>query len=119
MRLVTIFVIFVVAVEIQYYFAPNRKQRLMDTLPGAVVAVLGIFLSSAGLSYYFSHFSNYNKTYGSLGAVIILMLWFYVVALLLVVGAELNAELLKQLAARGEHTAMRPMPAKVKGAPAA
>jgi membrane protein len=119
MRLVTIFVIFVVAVEIQYYFAPNRKQRVMDTLPGAVVAVVGIFLSSAGLSYYFSHLSNYNKTYGSLGAVIILMLWFYVVALLLVVGAELNAELLKQLAARGEHTAMRPMPAKVKGAPAA
>jgi membrane protein len=119
MRLVTIFVIFVVAVEIQYYFAPNRKQRFMDTLPGAVVAVLGIFLSSAGLSYYFSHLSNYNKTYGSLGAVIILMLWFYVVALLLVVGAELNAELLKQIAARGEHTAMRPMPAKVKGAPAA
>jgi membrane protein len=83
------------------------------------VAVLGIFLSSAGLSYYFSHLSNYNKTYGSLGAVIILMLWFYVVALLLVVGAELNAELLKQLAVRGGHTAMRPMPAKVKGAPAA
>jgi membrane protein len=119
MRLVTIFVIFVVAVEIQYYLAPNRKQRFMDTLPGAVVAVLGIFLSSSGLSYYFSHLSNYNKTYGSLGAVIILMLWFYVVALLLVVGAELNAELLKQLAARGEHTEMRPMPAKAKGAPAA
>jgi membrane protein len=118
-RLVTIFVIFVVAVEVQYYFAPNRKQRVLDTLPGAVVAVLGIFLSSAGLGYYFSHLSNYNKTYGSLGAVIILMLWFYVVALLLVAGAELNAELLKQQAARGERTAMRPMPAKVKGAPAA
>jgi membrane protein len=119
LRLVTIFVIFVVAVELQYYLAPNRKQRFVDTLPGAVLAVIGIFLGSSGLGYYFGHFANYNKTYGSLGAVIILMLWFYMVALLLVVGAELNAELLKQEAAHGEHIAMRPMPAKVKGAPAA
>jgi membrane protein len=119
LRLVTIFVIFVVAVEIQYYLAPNLKQHLMDTLPGAVVAVIGIFLSSAGLGYYFGHLSNYNKTYGSLGAVIILMLWFYVVALFFIVGAELNAELLKQLAARGQRRPMQHMPGKVKGAPAA
>jgi membrane protein len=119
LRLVTIFVIFVAAVEIQYCLAPNRKQYFMDTLPGAVVAVSGIFLSSAGLSYYFSHFSNYNKTYGSLGAVIILMLWFYVVALFFIIGAELNSELLKRKTARRERTATEPMPAKVKGAPAA
>ena len=119
LRLITIFVIFVAAVEIQYCLAPNRKQNFMDTLPGAVVAVIGIFLSSAGLGYYFGHLSNYNKMYGSLGAVIILMLWFYVVALLLVIGAELNAELLKQNAARGERKATQPMPAKIKGAPAA
>jgi membrane protein len=119
LRLITIFVIFVMAVELQYYLAPNRKQRFVETLPGALVAVVGIYLSSAGLSYYFGHLTNYNKTYGSLGAVIILMLWFYVVALLFIVGAELNAELLKQESAHREHTAMRPMPAKVKGAPAA
>jgi membrane protein len=108
-----------VAIEIQYYLAPNRKQRFLETLPGALVAVLGIFLSSAGLAYYFGHLANYSKTYGSLGAVIILMLWFYVVALLFVVGAELNAELLKLEA--GVHTkpATTTMPAKVKGAPAA
>jgi membrane protein len=119
LRLVTIFVIFVAAVEIQYWLAPNRKQYFMDTLPGSIVAVTGIFLSSAGLAYYFNHLSNYNKTYGSLGAVIILMLWFYVVALFFIVGAELNAELLKQRAARGERTTMQPLPSKVKGAPAA
>jgi membrane protein len=119
LRLITIFVIFVMAVELQYYLAPNRKQRFVETLPGALVAVVGIFLGSAGLGYYFGHLTNYNKTYGSLGAVIILMLWFYVVALLFIVGAELNAELLKQESAYGEHIAMRPMPPKVKGAPAA
>ena len=118
LRLATIFVTFVVAVEIQYYLAPNRRQRFMETLPGALVAVFGIFVSSAGLAYYFGHLANYSKTYGSLGAVIILMLWFYVVALLFVVGAELNAELLKREVAHAEPAATE-MPSKIKGAPAA
>jgi membrane protein len=118
LRLLTVFVIFVAAVEIQYYLAPNRKQRFADTLPGAVVAVIGIFLASGVLGYYFSHFAHYNKTYGSLGAVIILMLWFYVVALLFVVGAELNAELLKLEAAHAE-PATTAVPEKIEGAPAA
>jgi membrane protein len=118
-RLVLIFVTFVVAVEIQYYLAPNRKQRFVETLPGALVAVIGIFVSSAGLGYYFAHLANYSKAYGSLGAVIILMVWFYVVALLFVVGAEWNAEWMKLTAARTEAVAATPMPAKVKGAPAA
>ena len=119
LRLVTIFVIFVAAVELQYYLAPNRKQRCMDTLPGSVVAVIGIFLSSSGLGYYVAHLSNYNKSYGSLGAVIILMLWFYLVALLFIVGAELNAELLKLEVAQQREVRTSEIPPKVKGAPAA
>jgi membrane protein len=119
LRLGTIFVIFVAAVELQYWLAPNRKQHFMDTLPGSLVAVAGIFLTSAGLGYYFAHFTDYNKTYGSLGAVIILMLWFYVVALLFIVGAELNAELLKLETAQEEPATTSQMHAKVKGAPAA
>jgi membrane protein len=99
-RMATIFISVVLAIEVQYYLAPNRKQRFRDTQVGAVVAVAGIFLSSAGMTYYFDHFANYNKTYGSMGAVAIWMLWFYVVALLVLVGAELNAELLKQLEGR-------------------
>jgi membrane protein len=119
LRLVTIFVTFVVAVELQYYLAPNLKQRFMNTLPGALVAVGGIFLSSAGLAYYFGHFSNYNKTYGSLGAVIILMLWFYVVALLFVTGAELNAELLKMKAQKEPARFGEQLPGKAKDISAA
>ena len=78
----------------------------METLPGALVAVMGIFLGSAGLGYYFGHLAHYNKTYGSLGAVIILMVWFYLVALLFVVGAEWNAELLKLKAVHAEPATM-------------
>jgi membrane protein len=119
LRLATIFVTFVVAVEAQYFLAPNCRQRFANTLPGALVAVFGIFLSSAVLAYYFNHFANYNKTYGSLGAVIILMVWFYVVALLFVVGAEWNAELRKLTAVGHRMPATAPMLGKVKGAPAA
>src|SRR3984885_6762778 len=119
LRLATIFVTFVVAVEAQYFLAPNCRQRFANTLPGALVAVFGIFLSSAVLAYYFNHFANYNKTYGSLGAVIILMVWFYVVALLVVGGAEWNAELRKLTAVGHRMPATAPMPGKVKGAPAA
>lgn len=118
-RLVTIFIIFVVAVELQYCLAPNRKQRFMSTLPGALLAVGGIFLCSAGMAYYFGHFSNYNKTYGSLGAVIILMLWFYVVALLFVAGAELNAERLKMKAQKEPARFGAQLPGKSKDVSAA
>jgi membrane protein len=119
LRLATIFVIFVAAVELQYYLAPNLKQRFLNTLPGAFVAVSGIFLTSAGLAYYFGHLSDYNKTYGKLGAVIILMLWFYVVALLFVIGAELNAELLKMKAQKEPARFGEQLPAKRKGISAA
>jgi membrane protein len=81
--------------------------------------VIGIFLCSAGLGYYFGHLSNYNKTYGSMGAVIILMVWFYMVAFLFIVGAELNAELLKLETAHEQPMAASEMRRKIKGAPAA
>ena len=118
-RVVTIFVIFVVSVELQYYLAPNRKLPFMSTLPGALVAVSGVFLGSAGMGYYFAHLSNYNKMYGSLGAVIILMLWFYVMALFFVAGAELNAELLKRNAQQEPTRMGERLPTKAKGASAA
>ncbi len=115
----TIFICIVVAIEVQYYLAPNRKQRFRDTFVGAVVAVSGIFLSSAALSFYFAHFANYNKTYGSMGALLILMLWFYVVALLVLVGAEVNAELLKQLEGRRMGAPAKMMTPPAQGQPAA
>ncbi len=120
-RLGTIFVCVVLAIEVQYYLAPNRKQRFRDTFVGAVVAVSGIFLSSATLNYYFGHFANYNKTYGSMGAVVVLMLWFYVVALLVLVGAEVNAELLKQLEGRKMGAPAQPISTSLpaQGQPAA
>jgi membrane protein len=85
----------IVAIEVLYFLAPNVKQRFRATLPGAVFAV-GCWI---GLSYllgaYFRHFANFNKTYGTLGAAIALMVWLYWTGFAMLVGAELNAELAK------------------------
>jgi hypothetical protein len=67
----------VLAIEALYFLAPNVKQRFLATLPGAVLSV-GCWI---GLSYllgtYFRHFGSFNKTYGTLGAAIALMVWLY------------------------------------------
>jgi membrane protein len=82
----------VLAIELLYFLAPNIKQRFWATLPGAMFAVAAWIVASLGLGIYLREFPNYNKTYGSLGAVIALMLWFYISGIILLVGAEFNAE---------------------------
>jgi membrane protein len=85
----------VLAIEALYFLAPNVKQRFLATLPGAVLAV-GCWI---GLSYllgiYFRHFGAFNKTYGTLGGAIALMIWLYWTGFAMLVGAELNQELAK------------------------
>ena len=95
LRLTLIGVTFVTSVEFVYYLGPNCRHSFLSTLPGAVVAIAIWFLGSAGLNYYLTHLSNYNATYGSMGVIIGLMLWFYITALAMLIGAELNAELSK------------------------
>jgi membrane protein len=94
-RWAIIIVAVVLATEIIFYWGPNVKQRFRCTLPGAVVAVGGWIGASQLLAVYLERFAEYNKTYGSVGAVIVLMLWFFVIGLVLIFGAEFNAELLK------------------------
>ncbi len=97
LRLVLIFLSFVANVMLLYYLGPNRKITLRSALPGAAFAVVCWFLGSLGLDVYISHFSNYNATYGSLGAIIVLMLWLYLSSVSILIGAELNAELWKRV----------------------
>jgi membrane protein len=85
----------VLAVEALYFWAPNVKQRFLATLPGAILAVACWIALSYLLGSYFRHFANFNKTYGTLGAAIALMVWLYWTGFAMLVGAELNAELAK------------------------
>ena len=86
----------VLAVEALYFLAPNVKQRFWATLSGALISV-GCWI---GLSYllriYFRRFAHFNKTYGTLGAAVALMVWLYWSSFAMLVGAEFNAELAKR-----------------------
>ena len=97
-RLALMLVTFIVGIELLYYFGPNTHTTLRSSLPGAALAVGIWMLGSLILSYYLQHLTNYSATYGSLGAIIGLMLWLYLTSISILVGAELNAELAKQRA---------------------
>lgn len=80
-----------ITVAVVYYVAPNIKQPFAIVTPGSVLAVLGWIVASIGFSFYVSRFANYSATYGSLGGVIVLLLYFFITAAVLLFGAELNA----------------------------
>jgi membrane protein len=84
----------ILSVEAIYFLAPNAKQRFKEQLPGAVIAVFSWVAASWGFGWYVRHVAYYNHTFGALGAVVGLMMWFYLSGLTLVLGAEINAELL-------------------------
>jgi membrane protein len=76
-----------------FYFAPDADQDWEWITPGAVLGTVLWLLASLGFKFYVANFATYNETYGSLGGVIILMLWFYLSAVAILLGAELNAEI--------------------------
>lgn len=89
---VTLIVIFVVFTFL-YWVAPNRRSTLISVLPGALFSTIGWTVASVGFAYYVNNFGNYSVTYGSIGVIIILMLWFYLTGIILMIGGELNATL--------------------------
>ncbi len=74
-----------------YYLAPNLKIKCTSAFPGAIFATLGWILISLAFSFYVSNFANYSATYGSIGGIIVLMVWFYLTGIILLVGGEINA----------------------------
>jgi len=76
-----------------FYFAPDAEQEWIWITPGSIVATLLWLAVSLVFKFYVARFTSYNATYGTIGGVIVLMLWFYVSALAVLVGAEMNAEI--------------------------
>ncbi len=81
------------AITLVYQLAPSVKRRRSWVSPGSVFAVIGWLLVSLGLREYVGVFGGYNTTYGSIGGVILLMLWLYLSGLVLLVGAEIDSEI--------------------------
>jgi membrane protein len=85
-----------------YYWAPDwPKPEWAWITPGAVVAAAGLMAVSAGLGWYVSNFGRYGETYGSLAAVVVLMLWIWLSTVMVLVGAVINAELDRRTFRRG------------------
>jgi membrane protein len=86
-------IIFFVTVSILYRYGPSHKQKWRFLSPGSILATCLAVLTSFGFSYYINHFSAYNKIYGSIGTLIILMIWLYLNSLIILIGFELNANI--------------------------
>lgn len=83
-----------------YRFGPHRRRPQWQWLAvGSVTATLFWLLATLGVSFYVARFGNYNETYGSLGAVVILQLWLFVSAYVVLLGAQINAEAERQTSA--------------------
>lgn len=85
-------ILLTLAAAFVYYVSPNVEQPFALITPGSLLAVIVWILASIGFSIYVSNFGNYSATYGSLGGVIVLLLYFFISAAVLLLGAEINAE---------------------------
>jgi membrane protein len=88
-----IFLMVSVSIAFVYRFAPDVKQQWIWLVPGAVLATTLWLLASLAFKYYVKNWSAYTETYGLIGAVMILLLWFYISGLVILVGAEMNVEI--------------------------
>lgn len=93
-RYVITFATLALGVSLIYRFAPNKYVKIPFFNPGSLIASALIVLATYGFSFYFSNFSSYNKLYGSIGTMIALMIWIYLIALLLILGFEINASII-------------------------
>jgi membrane protein len=88
-----VFALVATAVGLVYYFAPDVEQEWFWLTPGSVMATVVWLALSLGFKFYVAKVGAYTETYGAIGAVMVLMLWFYLSGLVLLIGAEMNAEI--------------------------
>jgi membrane protein len=96
-----VMVLVAIGIGLVYYLAPNVEQHWRWVTPGSAVALVLWLVASFALRFYVTNFANYNATYGSIGGVILLMLWLYLSGMALLLGAEVNAEIEHAAARRG------------------
>jgi membrane protein len=88
-----VFALVSMAIALMFYFAPDAEQEFIWITPGSILAAVLWLVSSLAFRFYVTNFAAYNATYGTIGGVIVLLLWLYVSSLAILVGAELNAEI--------------------------
>jgi membrane protein len=87
-----VFALVATALGLVYYFAPDVDQDFAWITPGSLVATMLWLVGSLAFRFYVVNFGSYNETYGAIGGVMVLMLWLYLTGLVVIIGAEMNAE---------------------------
>lgn len=85
-----------------YVYVPNCKIRFREALPGSILSTVGWAVLSTGFAFYVNRFQSFSKVYGSIGAVIVLLIWLYWSSIIIFVGSELNALLSDKKGCRNE-----------------
>ncbi len=93
LRWLVILSMFFIAISLMYYYGPAIKQKFRFISAGSTTATLLSIVTSLGFSYYVNNYGTYNKLYGFIGNFIVIMLWFYFNAFVLLIGFELNASI--------------------------
>ncbi len=93
LRYALAFFVFYIGISLVYYLAPAVSREWHFFSLGSTLAAVLVIISTKGFSYYLSHFATYNKLYGSIGTLIALMIWFYLLAWVLLLGFALNASI--------------------------
>ncbi len=88
-----IILMLLIGISILFHIGPSIKSKWKLLTPGSILATLGIIITSIGFNYYINHFSQYNKIYGSIGTLIIILSWIYFNSIILLTGFELNASI--------------------------
>ncbi len=91
---IIILLLYFFAISFLYYLAPSKKSRYKFISPGAMLATIVQMLCTTGFSFYVNNFANYNKVYGSIGAIIIVLMLLYFTAISLILGFELNISII-------------------------
>lgn len=92
-RWVIIITIFFFTISLLYRYGPSHKLKWPFLSPGSILATGLAILTSFGFTFYINHFASYNKLYGSIGTVIVVMLWLFLNSAILLIGFELNASI--------------------------
>lgn len=92
-RWLILFAIYFITVSLLYKFGPSVSKRWKLFSPGATLATILAILTFSGFVFYIDNFNAYNKLYGSIGTIIVIMIWMYLNSLILLIGFELNASI--------------------------
>lgn len=95
-RWLIVFVVLFATIASLYHYGPNDKSSIRKAIPGTIFTMLSWTLISLVFASYVNHFGRYSAVYGSIGAVIILMIWFYLSGIIIMMGGELNHILYKR-----------------------